>query len=149
MRVQERAWEFAQPVHMCFVDLEKGYDHVTQGDLWVLFQEYGVDGLLLQAIQCLYCLSQNLVCISSSKSDQFTVRVVRGQGCPMSPVLFIIFMDRISMRSQVAKGVGFGGLWIISLLFGDYMVLLVSSNSAFPWMICSQVSSDRDDDQYL
>ena len=84
--------------------------------------------------------SQNLVCIASCKSDVSFL---------LSPVLFIIFMDRISMRSQVAKGVGFGGLWIISLLFGDYMVLLVSSNSAFPWMICSQVSSDRDDDQYL
>ncbi|KAF7200479.1 transcript variant X4 [Nothobranchius furzeri] len=26
-RVMEGAWEFAQPIHMCFVDLEKAYDH--------------------------------------------------------------------------------------------------------------------------
>uniref|UniRef100_A0A8C6U0H1 Reverse transcriptase domain-containing protein n=1 Tax=Neogobius melanostomus TaxID=47308 RepID=A0A8C6U0H1_9GOBI len=37
---------------------------------------------------------------SSRKSDLFPVRVGLRQGCPMSPVLFIIFMDRISRRSQ-------------------------------------------------
>ena len=47
----------------------------------------------------------------------------------MSPVLFIIFMDSISRRSQAAEGVGFNGLRISSLLFADDVVLLVSSNS--------------------
>ena len=44
--VLERAWELAQPVHMCFVDLEKVYDLVPQGVLWEKLWEYGVDGLL-------------------------------------------------------------------------------------------------------
>ena len=34
VRGLEGAWEFAQPVHMCFVDLEEAYDHVLQGVLW-------------------------------------------------------------------------------------------------------------------
>ena len=29
-RELDRAWEFAQHVHMSFVDLEKAYDHVPQ-----------------------------------------------------------------------------------------------------------------------
>ena len=57
--------------------------------------EYGVDGLLLWAIQSLYHRSQSLVCITGSKSVLFPVTVGLRQGCPLSKVLFIIFMDRI------------------------------------------------------
>ncbi|KAI3351580.1 hypothetical protein L3Q82_020418 [Scortum barcoo] len=51
------------------------------------------------------------------------------QGCPLSsPVLFIIFMDRISRRSQGPEGVRFGNHRISSLLFADDVVLLASSS---------------------
>ncbi|KAI3366680.1 hypothetical protein L3Q82_009217 [Scortum barcoo] len=66
--------------------------------------------------------------IAGSKSDLFPVHVGLRQGCPLSPVLFIIFMDRISRRSQGPEGVRFGNHRISSLLFADDVVLLASSS---------------------
>ncbi|TWW74447.1 R2DM Retrovirus-related Pol polyprotein from type II retrotransposable element [Takifugu flavidus] len=126
-RVFEGAWEFAQPVHMCFVDLEKAFDSVPRGVLCGVLRVYGVSGPLIWAIRSLYDRCQSLVRIAGSKSNSFPVRVGLRQGCPLSPILFIIFMDRISRCSHGAEGVQFGDLRIGSLVFADDVVLLASS----------------------
>ncbi|KAK3540202.1 hypothetical protein QTP70_028393 [Hemibagrus guttatus] len=127
-RVLEGLWEFAQPVHMCFVDLEKAFDHVPCGILWEVLWKYGVHGPLLRAVRSLYNRSRSLVRIASCKSDLFPVHVGLRQGCPLSPVLFIVFMDRISRHSQGLEGVRFGDHRISSLIFADDVVLLASSS---------------------
>ena len=126
-RVLEGSWEFAQPVYMCFVDLEKAFDRVPRGVLWGVLREYGVPDALVRAVRSLYDRCQSLVRIAGSKSNPFPVRVGLRQGCPLSPVLFITFMDRISRRSRGVEGVRFGGLRVASLLFADDVVLLASS----------------------
>ncbi|KAK3523485.1 hypothetical protein QTP86_033979, partial [Hemibagrus guttatus] len=125
--VLESSWEFAQPVHMCFVDLEKAFDRVPRSILWEVLWENGVRGPLLRAVRSLYNRSRSLVRIASCKSDLFPVHVGLRQGCPLSPVLFIVFMDRISRRSQGLEGVRFGDHRISSLIFADDVVLLASS----------------------
>ncbi len=127
-RVLEGSCEFAQPIHMCFVDLKKAFDCVPRGIQWRVLREYGVRGPLLRAVRSLYDRSRSLVCIAGSKSDLFPVHVGLRQGCPLSPVLFIIFMDRISRRSQGLEGVGFGDHAISSLLFADDVVVLATSD---------------------
>ena len=102
---------------MCFVDLEKAYDHVPRGILWELLREYGVPELLLRAIWYLYNKSKSCVRIPDTKSDLFTLCVGLRQGCPLSPILSVIFMDRISRRSRGKESVWFGDLRIASLLF--------------------------------
>ncbi|KAK3509655.1 hypothetical protein QTP70_008402 [Hemibagrus guttatus] len=126
-RVLEGSWEFAQPVHMCFVDLEKAFDRVPRGILWEVLWEYGLRGPLLRAVRSLYNRSRSLVRIASCKSDLFPVHVGLRQGCPLSLVLFIVFMDRISRCSQGLEGVRFGDHRISSLIFADDVVLLASS----------------------
>ncbi|KAK3548162.1 hypothetical protein QTP70_004839 [Hemibagrus guttatus] len=113
---------------MRVVDLEKAFDRVPRGILWEVLWEYGVHGPLLRAVRSLYNWSRSLVRIASCKSDLFPVHVGLRQGCPLSPVLFIVFMDRISRRSQGLEGVWFGDHRISLLIFADDVVLLAPSS---------------------
>lgn len=126
-RILEGAWEYAHPVYMCFVDLEKAYDRVPREKLWEVLREYGVRGSLLRAIQSLYSQSESCVRVLGSQSVPFPVGVGLRQGCALSPILFVIFMDRISRRSRGGEGLQFGDLRIASLLFADDVVLMASS----------------------
>ncbi|KAI3372478.1 hypothetical protein L3Q82_022972 [Scortum barcoo] len=65
-RVLEGLWEFAQPVHMFFVDLEKAFEPCPSWYSVGVLHEYGVRGLLLMAIGSLYNRSRSLVRIASN-----------------------------------------------------------------------------------
>ncbi|KAI3368575.1 hypothetical protein L3Q82_025585 [Scortum barcoo] len=98
-RMLEGLWEFAQPVHMCFVDLEKAFDRVPRGILWGVLREYGVRGPLLRAVRSLYDRSRSLVRIAGR-----FLGIARGR-----------------------RESRFGNHRISSLLFADDVVLLASS----------------------
>ena len=87
-----------------------------------------VGGPLPRAVRSMYERSRSLVRVAGSKSDLFSVHVGLRQGCPLSPLLFIIFMDRISRCNQGLEGVWFGSHRISSLLFADDVVLLAPSS---------------------
>ncbi|KAK9539560.1 hypothetical protein VZT92_004659 [Zoarces viviparus] len=103
---------------MCFVDLEKAFDRVPRGFLWggcgstgCRTRYNGPSGLCMTAV--------------GAVSDAFPMGVGLLQGCPLSLVLFVTFMDRMSRRSRGEENVTFG---IASLLFADDVVLLASSD---------------------
>ena len=109
------------------MDLEKAYDRVPREKLWNVMQEYGVDGQLLQAIKSLYECSEVCVRVDGMKSRPFTVGVGLRQGCVLSPLLFITFMDWIDRRSRGDECVTIGNSNIGRLLFADDLVILGQS----------------------
>ena len=94
-QIVEKSCEFAKDVFACFVDLEKAYNRVSHDKLWRVLQEYGIDGHLLMVIKSLY--RQPEVCIreSGKQSKSFYVGVGLRQGCVLSPLLFIIYVNWI------------------------------------------------------
>jgi exonuclease III len=126
-QVFEKSWEFAQPVFMTFVDLEKAYDRVPRDELWECLREYEVDGELIRAIQSLYKRSSACVRVNGIKSTSFTVGVGLRQGCVLSPILFTCFMDRIVKRSRGPECVRIGDVEVARLLFADDLAILASS----------------------
>lgn len=126
-QICEKAWEFALPVFMCFVDLEKAYDRVPRDKLWDCLREYGVDGELIRAIQSLYKRCSACVRINGCKSTRFPVGTGLRQGCVLSPLLFIVFMDRIMRRSRGPEGIAIGDVFVSSLQFADDLWMAASS----------------------
>ena len=78
------------------------------------------------AVVCLHCLFLGKCTVYMDMYMDYGYGLQ--QGFPLSLVLFIIFMDRISRRNHGPEGVWFGSHRISSLLFLDNVVLLAPSS---------------------
>ena len=126
-QVFEKFWEYAKEVYTCFVDLEKAYDHVPRDKLWAVLLDYDVRGQLLAAIKSLYKQSKVCVRVNRMKTKPFSVRVGPRQGCVLSPLPFITYMDKIDRDSFSSSGDTFGECNVRRLLFADNLALLSSN----------------------
>ena len=128
-QIFEKCWEYGKCFFACFVGLEKANDRVPRDKLWKVLQEYGVDGQLLRAIKSFYCRSEVCVRVNGKQSNPFHVGVGLRQGCVLSPLLFIVYMNWIDKCSQADECATIGYCKISRLLFADDLVLLSSTES--------------------
>ena len=68
--------------------------------LYKVLLEYDVDGQLLHAIKSFYCQAEVCVQVNGKQSKPFHVSVGLRQGCVLSPLLFIVYMNWIDKCSQ-------------------------------------------------
>ena len=83
---------------MAFIDQEKAFDRIVRAELWKCLAERGIFGELLRVIQSLYICSQAAVRTREGETDWFEVKWGLRQGCVLSPLLFVKFMDIIIMK---------------------------------------------------
>ncbi|KAK3545596.1 hypothetical protein QTP70_008146 [Hemibagrus guttatus] len=100
-RVLEGSWEFAQTVHMCFVDLEKAFDRVPCGILWEVLWEYAVHDPLLRAVRSLYDQSRSLVRIASWKGRELADMMERRK-------VDILCVQETRWKGSKARSIGAG-----------------------------------------
>ena len=92
-----------------------------------VLQEHEIDRHLLMAFNSLYCRSEVCVCVNGKQSKSFHVGVDLRQGCVLSPLLFIIYMNWMNKLSRTDQCDMIGTCEISRLLFADNLVLLASS----------------------
>ena len=109
--------------------LKKHMTEFLEYKLWKILQEYGVNGQLLRAINSFYCRPEVCVRVNSRQSKPFHVGVELRQGCALSPLLFIVYMNWIDECSQADECATIGNCKISRLLFADDLVLLSSTES--------------------
>ena len=81
---------------MAFLDLEKAYDRLPRVTLWrVLAEELEVPEDIRTGIEALYFQTRSVVRAGGSMSTAFDVNMGVKQGCPASPRVFCLFLDRV------------------------------------------------------
>ena len=117
-QICEKSWDYAKDVFACSGD-----------KLWRVLQEYGIDRHLLMNIKSLY--SQPEVCVRKNRKQSKSFHLVVGlrQGCVLSPLLFIIYLNWMDKLSRTDECVTIRKCKISRLLFENDSVSLASWDS--------------------
>lgn len=78
-----------------FVDFRKAYDRVSQEGLYRILEHRGIQGKFLHLIRNMYRNSEMAVRACGKLSPPFNMLRGNRQGCPLSPLLFIMFVDHV------------------------------------------------------
>ena len=76
-----------------FIDFQKAFDKVPHEGLWRLLESKGINGKALNLIKWIYEHSQMSIRMGGLQSESFSMLRGTRQGCPLSPLLFIIYVN--------------------------------------------------------
>ena len=80
---------------LLFIDLSKAYDSIPRDHLWHAFlHTLNIPPDLVKALKLMYCdLYASLWADFSRRFPGIPITIGLKQGCPISPLLFILFFD--------------------------------------------------------
>ena len=110
----------------CFVDFRKAFDTVPRSNLWNILEELKVPLELRAAAIRLY---ENVIAKlkrNEGWSKDIKCNIGVKQGCPLSPTLFGIYIDKLKgyLEEAGCDGTILAGIVVILLLYADDIVLL-------------------------
>ena len=100
----EKSWEWNEDRYVAFLDLEKAFDRVPRQKIWQAMNDnyYEVPEKLKRAIFNTYKSTECRVKTTTENADWFAIKSGVRQGSVLSPLLFILFMDKC-MREYTMK----------------------------------------------
>ena len=126
----------------CFVDLRKAYDTVPRTKLfYTLLKEYSIGGNFLKILQEIYRGNQVFIKLKDGLLQPINTTIGLKQGCVFSPILFNIFINKISqIFDETCSPVEINQVKLNSLLWADDLLLV--SQTATGLQNCIDKMSD-------
>ena len=87
-----------KPLYLAFIDLEKAFDRVPREVIWWSMRKLKIDEWLVRIVQSMYKEVRSRVRVGDEYSNSFDVRVGVHQGSVLSPLLFVIVLEALSME---------------------------------------------------
>jgi len=121
---------------LCFVDFRKAFDTVWHEGLWKRMWDTGIRGKAWRVTRNLYSSINACVKLGDKTSRNVSMRQGVRQGCPLSPILFNLFVEALAERLRKSGfGAKINGIDLESLLYADDVVLLGESTADLQGMI--------------
>ncbi|KAL1445995.1 hypothetical protein WDU94_003677 [Cyamophila willieti] len=87
--ILEQSTEFQTPLYLTFIDFEKAFDSIDRRVIWSVLKEYGVPQKLINLIKETY--------------DEYQCQIGVKQGCLISPIIFLMILDRVMRKVTDGK----------------------------------------------
>jgi hypothetical protein len=115
-------------LYTCFVDFKKAFNTVPRDLLWQVLEGLGINGRILECLRSMY--RQDQACLHHPEeglTPTFLYRIGVKQGCPLSSLLFGLFIDGLEKQLNALEGDAppmLGQLAVCLLLYADDLALM-------------------------
>ena len=118
------------PIYLAFVDLAKAFDSINHNLLWLKLSAMGISTKMLK-LQHMYRTARSVVSYDGFTSSEFPCHKGVRQGCPLSPLLFSLFISDLEheLLANSSGKVRIGEQEVRVIMFADDLVLLAETSA--------------------
>lgn len=120
-----------------FIDLKAAFDSIDRKILTQKLDKIGIKGKMLGMIEKIYSLTLNEIITGEGISEKFQTEKGVRQGCPLSPILFNIFINDIDVEwnKRNEGGTVIGRKKVYNLKFADDIAMLADDSEGLQNML--------------
>ena len=116
-------------LYAAFIDFKKAYDTVNRDLLLKRLKSLGINGIFLRNIAAMYTKTEYSVKLKTGRSKNIQSNLGLKQGCPLSPMLFNLYVDDIAeVFDESCCPIELQNMKINHFLYADDLVLISESS---------------------